>query len=108
MTSATSTPASPAPASTSKRASKFTTATVVSFSLTLFAGSLAILGGAIPMQTMSVVERIDIGAMLFTVPILALVLAVLVEATRMALNSQPLPEPRRRQVVRWSPGRREG
>jgi hypothetical protein len=46
--------------------------------------------------------------MLFTVPILALVLAVLVEATRMALNSQPLPEPRRRQVVRWSPGRREG
>ena len=91
-----------------RKASKFTTATVVSFSLTLFAGSIAILSGLVPLK-LSAIDRIDIGAMLFVVPILALVLAVMVETTRIALARQPLPQPRRKQVVRnWTPGNREG
>jgi hypothetical protein len=41
-------------------------------------------------------------------PVLALVLAVVFEVTRIALRSPELPEPRRQQAVRWSPGQREG
>ena len=92
-----------------RRAAKFTTATVVSFSLTLFAGGVAILAGMVPLKALTSVERIDLGMVLFVAPIVALVLAVLVETTRIALSQQPLPEPRRQQVVRnWTPGRREG
>jgi TRAP-type C4-dicarboxylate transport system permease small subunit len=97
------------PKSLRKRASSFTTATVVSFSLTLFAGGVAVLSGAFPLRMLTTVERIDIGTVLFVAPIMALILAVMVEATRIGLSRQPLPEPRRQQVIRnWSPGRREG
>ena len=100
----------PSEAKTSrKRASTFTTATVVSFSLTLFGGAIAVLSGIFPLRTLTNVQRVDIGTVLFVAPIVALVLAVMVEATRIALSRQPLPEPRRQQVIRnWSPGRREG
>jgi hypothetical protein len=92
-----------------RRVAKFTTATVVSFSLTLFAASIAVFSGKVPLKALSSVERIDLGTMLFVAPIVALVLAVLVETTRIALSREPLPEPRRQQVVRnWTPGRREG
>ena len=92
-----------------KRPSTFTTATVVSFSLTLFAGAVVVLSGIFPLRMLTSVERVDIGTVLFVAPIAALILAVLVEATRIALSRQPLPEPRRQQVIRnWSPGRREG
>ena len=47
--------------------------------------------------------------MLFVAPVLALVLGIMFEATRMAMSRTPLPEPRRQQAVRnWQPGRREG
>jgi hypothetical protein len=93
---------------TRNRAKAFTTATVISFSLTLFAGSLAVLGNAIPLKAMSFVERIDLGAVLFAAPILALVLAVVFEASRIAFSREQLPEPRRQPVVDWTPGHREG
>ena len=92
-----------------RRVAKFTTATVVSFSLTLFAASIAVFSGSVPLKGLNSVERIDLGMMLFVAPIIALVLAVLVETGRIALSREPLPEPRRQQVVRtWTPGRREG
>jgi hypothetical protein len=92
-----------------RRISAFTTATVVSFSLTLLAGSVAVLTNAIPLRFLSFGDRVDLGAMLFVAPVLALVLAVIFETTRIALKRDPLPEPRQRQVVRnWAPGRREG
>jgi hypothetical protein len=92
-----------------RRAAKFTTATVISFSLTLFAASIAVFSGKVPLKALSSVERIDLGMMLFVAPIVALVLAVLVETTRIALSREPLPEPRRQQVVRnWTLGHREG
>ena len=108
-------PRSPAPAKSESKAAKsrrinaFTTATVVSFSLTLLAGSVAVMANMVPLKMLSFGERIDLGAMLFVAPLLALVLAVVFETARIALKREPLPEPRQRQVVRnWSPGRREG
>lgn len=96
------------PEATRSRAKAFTTATVVTFSLTLLAGSIAVLTNAVPLRALSFVERIDLGAMLFLAPVLALVLGVLFEATRIALKREPLPVSRRQQVLRWTPGRREG
>lgn len=92
-----------------RRINAFTTATVVSFSLTLLAGSIAVLTNTVPLRALSAGERIDLGAVLFVAPVLALILAVIFETTRIALKRDPLPAPRRRQVVRnWTPGNREG
>ncbi len=91
----------------SRRASAFGTATVVSFSLTLLAGGLAVMSGLVPLQRLSFGERIDVGTMLFVAPIAALVLAMVVEATRIALTRAELPEPRRQQQIRWVPSRRD-
>lgn len=91
-----------------RRGDAFTTATIVSFSLTLLGASFAILFGLVPLHAVSPLTRIDIGALLFVMPVVALVLAVCFEVIRIALRSPELPEPRRRQAVRWSPGRREG
>ena len=107
MNKPSSTPSQPQ--AKARRARAFTTATVVSFSLTLLAGSVAVLTNKVPLQALTLGERIDLGAMLFVAPVLALVLAVVFEATRIALSPNKLPEPRRRQVVRnWTPGHREG
>jgi hypothetical protein len=96
-------------AAKARRISAFTTATVVSFSLTLLAGAVAVLANVVPLKMMSFGERVDLGAMLFIAPVLALILAVVFEASRIALKREPLPEPRRQQIVRgWEPGRREG
>ena len=91
-----------------RRGDAFTTSTIVSFSLTLLCGSFAILFGLVPMHSVTPLMRIDIGALLFVTPVAALVLAVCFEVIRIALRSPELPEPRRQQSVRWSPGRREG
>lgn len=105
-------PKSPAPAATTdrkRRAAAFTTMTIVSFSLTLLGGAIAVLTGLVPLQMLTRVERIDLGAVLFVAPILALVLAVVFEATRIALTRKELPQPRRREAVaNWTPGRGEG
>lgn len=95
--------------SKAQRARAFTTSTVISFSLTLLAGSIVVLANVVPLKALTFGERIDVGAVLFLAPVVALVLAVIFEATRIALRREPLPEPRQRQVVRnWTPGHREG
>ncbi|MEO7221721.1 MAG: hypothetical protein ABIY37_04550 [Devosia sp.] len=91
-----------------RRINAFTTATVISFSLTLLAGSIAVLANVVPLRALSFGERVDFGAVLFIAPVLALILAVVFEASRIALGREALPEPRRQQVVRWTPGHREG
>lgn len=107
-------PKSPALAAAESRPARarrkaFTTATVVSFSLTLLAGSIAVLTNLVPLRALTFGDRVDLGAMLFVAPVLALVLGIMFEATRMAMSREALPEPRRQQVVRnWAPGRREG
>ena len=104
-------PKSVAPATQNRRRRKakaFTTATIVSFSLTLLVAAFAILFGVVPLKSVTTGMRVDIGALLFIVPVVALVLAVCVEVVGIALKHPTLPEPRRQQAVRWSPGRREG
>jgi len=91
-----------------RKAKAFTTTTIVSFSLTLLVASFAVLFGFVPLKSVSSGIRVDIGALLFVMPVVALILAVCVEAIRVALRHPELPEPRRQQAVRWSPGRREG
>lgn len=91
-----------------RRAAVFTTATIVSFSFTLLAAGIAILTGLLPLRALSFGQRIDVGALLFLMPVVALVLGVCVEATRIALSAKDLPEPREQQSIRWAPGRREG
>ena len=90
------------------KAVAFTTATVASFSLTLLGASLAVFSGLVPLHALTVTGRTTVGVFLFLVPIVALVLAVCVEVVRIALRRAELPEPRRRQTVRWAPGHREG
>jgi len=90
------------------RAAAFTTATIISFSFTLLAAGIAILTGLLPLRSLSFGQRIDVGSLLFLMPVVALVLGVCVEVTRIALRRQELPEPTRSQGIRWSPGRREG
>ena len=102
-------PAKSAAAIARRRTNAFTTATVVSFSLTLLAGSIAVLSNAVPLRALSLGERVDLGAMLFVAPVFALILGVVFETARIALKREPLPEPRRQQAVRnWTPGTREG
>lgn len=92
----------------SRRGAKvFTTATIVSFSLTLLMASFAVLLDLVPLRSVSSGLRVDIGALLFIMPVVALVLAVCVEVIGVALRQRELPEPRRQQSVRWSPGRRQ-
>jgi uncharacterized membrane protein len=104
----TDTPTKPTSPKSAKRAAAFTTATIVSFSLTMLGGSIAVLSGLLPLDALSFGERSEVGAILFVAPILALVLAVVFEASRIAFTRAELPEPRRQQAVRWAPGRREG
>ena len=91
----------------SRKAVAFTTTTIVSFSLTLLGASIAVLFGLVPLHSLTHGERVDVGALLFLTPLVALMLAVCFEVVRIALRSPELPQPRRQQVVRWSPGRRE-
>jgi uncharacterized membrane protein len=91
-----------------RKARAFTTATIVSFSLTLLCASVAILSGLVPLRSTNAGMRVDIGAFLFVMPVVALVLAVCFEVIRIALRSPELPEPRRVQTLRWTSGPREG
>ncbi len=91
-----------------RRAALFTTATIVSFSFTLLAAGIGVLTGILPLRMLSHGERIDVGSLLFMMPVLALVLGVCFEVTRIALRSGDLPQPREPRAIRWSPGSREG
>jgi hypothetical protein len=84
------------------RAALLTTASIVSFSLTLLAGSLAVLVGIVPLHAINTGLRFDIGAFLFLMPVVALILGVIVEAGRIALRSEELPDPRPDQQINWA------
>lgn len=74
-----------------RRVAILTTASVVSFSLTLLGAGIAILAGILPLANLAAVDRTDLGSMLIASPILVLMLALIVEATRIALRTTPLP-----------------
>lgn len=93
----------PASALAKSRAFAFSAVGIASFSLTLLAGSIAVFTGLIPLHSLSLGDRADVGTVLFVAPVLALVLGVVFEATRIALTRSELPEPRRRQAVVWTP-----
>jgi hypothetical protein len=100
--------ASAQPQSQKHPARQLVTAAAVSFSLTLLAGSVAVLGGYVPLQGMSFVARTDLGALLMFAPVCALILALLFEVARLAIRTPlDMPEPRL-VTLRWHPGDREG
>ena len=76
----------------SSRRVAFLTTAVVSFSLTLLASGVAILTDTLPLRAFADAQRTDIGSMLLASPILILMLALIFEATRIALRTAPLPE----------------
>jgi hypothetical protein len=91
-----------------RQSRQLVTAAAISFSLTLLAGSFAVMGGYVPLNGMSVVARTDLGALLMFAPVCALILALLFEVTRLVMKAPiDIPEPRL-VSVRWQPGSREG
>lgn len=90
-----------------------TTVTVISFSLTFVIAGMAMLLGLLPLDTSSVdfsIGSVDGGVLLLVVPLLALVLAMLFEATRLALRG-PLKmsdDKPVRVLSEWKPGHGEG
>lgn len=84
------------------RPAVLTTASIVSFSLTLLGAGLAVLAGAVPLSALTLAERVDVGSLLFMAPLLILLLALVFEASRIALRKAPLPEPRLVPVARWT------
>jgi hypothetical protein len=76
-----------------RRVAFLTTAAIVSFSLALLGCGIAMLSDALPLRSMAAADRTDIGSMLLASPILILILALIFEATRIALRTAPLPEP---------------
>lgn len=87
---------------------QFATAAIVAFSLTLLAGSIAVLSGYVPLEQMAFTQRVDLGAVLLFAPVCALVLALFFEVAVIALKAPPQsPEPRRLPID-WAPGHREG
>jgi hypothetical protein len=115
MTTATKTPAAtetpPAATAESRKKARrvaMTTASLATFSLTLLACGMGLAGGLIPMPEATSMQRLDAGALLIVAPIVALILAMMVEVTRIALRSAPLPDPRpARPTLHWQPVRRE-
>ena len=86
----------------------FTTATIASFSLTLLAAGIGILTGLLPLHALSFAQRLDVGSLLFIVPVVALILGVCFEVIRITLDGADLPEPRPQQTIDWPPGGRDG
>ena len=84
------------------RGALLTAASITSFSLTLLGGSFAVLSGLVPLNSLGVAERVNVGTLLFIAPMLILVFSVVFEAARIAMRSAPLPEPRPVRVTRWS------
>lgn len=90
-----------------------TTATIISFSLTFALAGFALLFGFLPQDAHSLAasgKSIETGVVLLAVPLVALVLAILFEATRLALRgplnlAQPRPT---RTLTDWKPGHGEG
>jgi hypothetical protein len=98
----------PEPSIKSGRVQGFLTAAVVSFSLTLLAAGIAVLSGLAPLHAASSGQRVDIGALLLVVPLVALVLAMAIEVARIALRGTELPQAPPRALPARSPAHPEG
>ena len=108
-----STTENPPPATASRRTRRarvaaVTTASIITFSLTLLLAGALVIAGIIPLNSLSSGQRVDVGALLLTMPVLALTLAVVFEVTRIAIGGPGLPEPSPRRVAHWAAGHREG
>lgn len=95
------------------RRKALTTVTVISFSLTFLLGGLAILLGLLPPNLQAVesaLGRIDTGVVLLLVPVVALIAAIVVEATRLALRGPVVIDQTRPvgPLTDWKPGNGEG
>ena|SRR6218665_1328807 len=90
-----------------------TSATVIAFSLTFVGAGVALLAGMLPANAEAMTGAagsVDTGVVLLLVPLCALVLAILFEATRLALRgpvriAEPRPAPA---LSAWTPGHGEG
>ena len=95
------------------RRKALTTVTVISFSLTFLLGGLALLLGLLPSNLQAVesaLGRIDTGVVLLLVPVVALIAAMVVEATRLALRGPVVIDEVRPvgPLTEWKPGNGEG
>lgn len=83
-------------------------ATAISFSLTFVGAGIALLFGYLPTHLPLGGEPIDTGVVLLFVPLCALLLAILVEASRSVLkDTTPAPQ-RTNPLAAWRPGQGEG
>lgn len=90
-----------------------TSVTVIAFSLTFVGAGIALMAGMLPNRAdflTGATGSVDTGVVLLLVPLCALVLAILFEATRLALRgpvqmSQPRAIPA---LTEWKPGHGEG
>lgn len=90
-----------------------TTATIISFSLTFALAGFALLFGFLPGDAhflASSTGSIETGVVLLVVPLVALVLAILFEATRLVLRGPlRMADPKPGQTLsHWKPGHGEG
>ena len=88
--------------SSSRRVAVLTTASIVSFSLTLLVAGLAILSGLVPLPALADAQRSDLGTLLFIAALGILVITMVFEATLIALRTAPLPEPKLVRVDHWA------
>lgn len=95
------------------RRQALTTATIIAFSLTFALAGFALLLGLLPSDAnfmSSATWSIDTGIVLLVVPLVALVAAILFQATRLAVRGpvqigKPKPV---RTLTEWKPGHGEG
>jgi hypothetical protein len=90
-----------------------TTATLISFSLTFALAGFALMLGLLPREAHFLpasTGSIETGVVLLVVPLVALVLAILFEATRLALRGPVRMAPRKQTqpLSDWKPGHGEG
>lgn len=90
-----------------------TTATIISFSLTFALAGFALLMGLLPQEANLLAASsgsVETGVVLLVVPLVALVAAILFEATRLALRGPvKITEPKPAITLSdWKPGHGEG
>lgn len=96
--------------STSTKRKSFRLYAIASTALVGVGSVAALIAGVTPATAASLATQPDTQIAVFMVPLTILVIAILFEATRIALRGPvPVDAPRRRPArTRWSPGRGEG
>lgn len=91
-------------------AGRLSAAAVIAFSLTLVGAGIAMLVGLVPHRMLPALDGIDATIVLLFVPLCALTLAILAEATRAAFGGALRPAPVRgaNPLEPWRPGQGEG